>query len=124
MQDKCQPALDVFTAKGCTIRSFDTLQAACEALEKAETKPDLAILDESEGRQDPTTMRKAVMELMRINAFTYVTAMTSFDAEVYHDAMEGLGMLTALPCPAKTEDGEMLWAEVVNFVSTDIDHKA
>ena len=124
MQEKCQPALDVFAKRGCTIHSFASLEEACTALKKAETKPDLAILDESEERQDPATMRRAVMDVMSINAFTYATAMTSFDAEVYHDAMEGLGMLTALPCPARTADGERLWAELANFVSTDIDHKA
>ena len=99
--------------------------SAREALACVEsTELDLAILDESEERQDPATMRRAVMDVMSINAFTYATAMTSFDAEVYHDAMEGLGMLTALPCPARTADGERLWAELANFVSTDIDHKA
>ena len=97
MQEKCQPALDVFAKRGCTIHSFASLEEACTALKKAETKPDLAILDESEERQDPATMRRAVMDVMSINAFTYATAMTSFDAEVYHDAMEGLGMLTGLP---------------------------
>ena len=86
MQEKCQPALDVFAKRGCTIHSFASLEEACTALKKAETKPDLAILDESEERQDPATMRRAVMDVMSINAFTYATAMTSFDAEVYHDA--------------------------------------
>lgn len=124
MRDKCQPVLDVFAAKGCAIRSFDTLEAACEALKQADPKPELAILDESGGRQDPTTMRRAVMDIVSINAFTYTTAMTCVDLETYHDAMEGLGMLTALPCPPKTEDGERLWAELLNFLNTEIDNRA
>ena len=123
MQEKCQPALAVFAAKGCAIRSFASLKEACAALEQTTPKPELVILDESDGRQDPTIMRRAVMDIMSINAFTYATAMSSLEAEVYHDAMEGLGMLTALPCPAKTSDGERLWAELANFVSPDTAHK-
>ncbi len=117
MQDKCQPALDVFAARGFAIRSFASLEAACTAMQQAEHKPEAVLLDESEGRDDMAVMRAAVMAILSINAFVYAFAMTGRDAEVYHDAMEGLGMLSALPCPATKEDGERLVAELGNFIT-------
>ena len=64
MKDSCQPALDVFTGKGFALSCFASLDAACEALRTAGTKPELILVDESENRGEPEAMRKAVMALL------------------------------------------------------------
>ena len=116
MKDSCQPALDVFAGKGFALSVFASLDEACAALRTAKEMPELIVLDESENRGEPEAMRKAVMALLSINAFSHVAAMTHLDAEVYHDAMEGLGMLSALPCPATAEAGEHLLGELASLL--------
>lgn len=116
MQPDCLPAVEFLGEHGFEIRSFADLATACAAMQTAEHRPEVVILDESGGRDAVETMRSAVMAILSINAFVYISAMTNRDAAEYHDAMEGLGMLSPLPCPAAREDGERLLTELRSFL--------
>ena len=46
---------------------------------------------------DPTALRRAVIDVLMINAAVHTAAVTNLEKEAFHDAMEGLGMLMSLP---------------------------
>ena len=45
---------------------------------------------------DPTALRRAVIDVLMINAAVHTAAVTNLEEEAFHDAMEGLGMLMSL----------------------------
>ena len=88
---KWQTCLPVFQAAGTDVSFAASLEACKEALRS--NPPRLYILDLGlKGKE----LRAAFMELLMINA-------TDMEENAFHDAMEGLGILTGLP-PAPSQD--------------------
>ena len=89
---KWQPRLPAFRECGADVSFADTLDACKEALR--DNPPRLYVLDLGlEGKE----LRAALMQLLMINAATHSAVTTGMEAEAFHDAMEGLGILTGLP---------------------------
>ena len=98
-----------FTERGIALLHAGSLSQALDTLsEKKANPPALVILDESEDRGTGQGMRQAAMAVLRICPFTYLTALTDAPWEEYHDAMEGLGMLTSLPTDPAPADIDAL----------------
>ena len=58
------------------------------------TPPVLAILDSD---MDAGGIRKAVIDILMVNAAVHTAVSSEMPDEVFHDAMEGLGILMGLP---------------------------
>lgn len=86
-----------------------------EGLQRVRSKPPvLLILDNPEyalpeqQQAHIETTRKALTEMLMVNAMVH-SAVTSFlDEESFHDAMEGFGILCGLPLNPGTGDIDML----------------
>ena len=66
--------------------------------------PVLALLDPPSG----DVARAWVLELMMIDAGMHTAVVTEMDEEVFHDVMEGLGILTPLPPEPTASDARRL----------------
>ena len=53
-------------------------------------------------------VRRAVIDVLMINAAVHTAAVTNLEEEAFHDAMEGLGMLMSLPTSPGPHDVERL----------------
>ena len=78
--------------------------ADCLAVVRS-TAPRLVVLDLD---LDPTALRRAVIDVLMINAAVHTAAVTNLEEEAFHDAMEGLGMLMSLPTSPGPHDVERL----------------
>ena len=88
---------------GCTVCTAATLDQCKEAARRE--RPVLALLDPPSG----DLARAWVLELMMIDAGMHTAVVTEMDEEVFHDVMEGLGILTPLPPePAASDARRML----------------
>lgn len=76
---------------GCTVCMAATIDQCKEAARR--DIPVLALLDPPSGDH----ARAWVMDLMMIDAGMHTAVVTEMDEGVFHDAMEGLGILTPLP---------------------------
>ena len=95
---KWQTCLPVFQAAGADVSFAASLEACKEALRS--NPPRLYILDLGlKGKE----LRAAFMELLMINATAHSAVTTDMEENAFHDAMEGLGILTGLP-PAPSQD--------------------
>ena len=61
--------------------------------------PALAVLDLG---LEPEELRKAVIDILMVNAMIHTTAVSPLTATEFHDKMEGLGMLMSLPGTSST----------------------
>ena len=52
--------------------------------------------------------RHEVIGIMRVNALVHTAVVTDMAEDVFHDAMEGLGILTALPPQPSADDARRL----------------
>lgn len=69
-----------------------------EALEQIESEaPDLLILDPEGQDAEAEALRKNLIGVMMVNASILTAVVSDMDAETFHDAMEGLGVLFMLP---------------------------
>lgn len=88
---------------GCTVCMTATIDQCKEAARR--DIPVLALLDPPSGDH----ARAWVLELMMIDAGMHTAVVTEMDEEVFHDVMEGLGILTPLPpAPGASEARKML----------------
>ena len=76
---------------GCTVCMTATIDQCKEAARR--DIPVLALLDPPSGDH----ARAWVLELMMIDAGMHTAVVTEMDEEVFHDVMEGLGILMPLP---------------------------
>lgn len=107
-----------FIEKGITLTLQPGLDEAVRALKACgDSKPSLIVLDESEGRSESGTMRRACMQLLALSPFSYCTAISSLPETDFHDAMEGLGMLSPLPLHPGRRDVLRLIGDLAKFVS-------
>ena len=101
---KWQPCLPVFGEHGADVTFVSSLDACKEALRGNPTR--LYVLDLGlEGKE----LRAALMDLLMINAAAHSAVTTGMEADAFHDAMEGLGILTGLPLsPGENDIRHML----------------
>lgn len=96
---KWQPCLPAFSQGGAGVSFVSSLDACKEALRS--NPPRLYIVDLGlEGKE----LRSALMELLMINASAHSAVTTGMEEEAFHDAMEGLGILTGLPTAPGPDD--------------------
>lgn len=101
---KWQPCLPAFRERGADVTFANSLDACKEALRN--NPPRLYILDLGLEGKD---LRAALMQLLMINAAAHSAVTTGMDTEAFHDAMEGLGILTGLPlAPGENDIRHML----------------
>ena len=82
------------------------------------TVPDAAVCIDCVQRQAPHLVvvdaptqeqaRQDVIGLMRVNALVHTAVVTDMAEEVFHDAMEGLGILASLPTEPGADDASRL----------------
>lgn len=96
---KWRPCLPVFGEQGADVAFAGSLDACKEALRV--DPPRLYILDLGlEGKE----LRAALMQLLMIDATAHSAVTTGMEEEAFHDAMEGLGILTGLPLAPGGDD--------------------
>ena len=52
--------------------------------------------------------RSAVLDIMKINALVHTAVVTALAPEVFHDVMEGLGILTSVPQSPSAADAQRI----------------
>ena len=67
--------------------------------------PALAVLDLG---LEPEELRKAVIDILMVNAMIHTAAVSPMTAAEFHDKMEGLGMLMSLPVDFTVRDVEKM----------------
>ena len=110
---KLEEAVAPFRQDGFAVHTADTLDEALSLIDPA-APPALVLLD-ADGL-DEIGLREWGMRVISCSALTWVTAVTAMDAETFHDAMEGLGMLPPLPKTPSRSDGEALLTALRRFV--------
>ena len=93
----------VLTRRGVSLRTVPSLDEALPQLRAA--APALVVLDL--GLEAPA-LRAAVIEVLKINAMIHTAAVSTMAEDVFHDAVEGLGMLMSLPEKPSEQDVERL----------------
>lgn len=80
-------------------------------------QPSLLVFDAVSLGLQPTALREAAKDVLRLSAFTLLTAVSDMAAAPFHEAMEGLGMLKPLPPSPTAADGERLLRNVGRLVN-------
>lgn len=88
---------------GMKIRCVPTLEQAQELLRVA--PPIITVLDLGIGQAQ---LREAIISLLLINARVHSAVVTDMPTEIFHNAMEGLGILCALPPDPGEKDAATL----------------
>lgn len=81
-----------FESHGASMRTVSSLDDALNGMK--ESRPTLVVLDLD---MDSSALRHAVFRILSVDAMIHTAAVTTMTPENFHDAMEGLGMLTGLP---------------------------
>ena len=88
--------------QACTVTTVaDTV--GCQNSVRQEA-PHLVVVDAASQEQ----ARQDVIGLMRVNALVHTAVVTDMAEEVFHDAMEGLGILASLPPEPGADDASRL----------------
>ena len=96
------PFVEELERQGCTVTTV-TDAAACKDCVKRQA-PQLVVVDAptyGQARQD-------VIGIMRVNALVHTAVVTDMAEDAFHDAMEGLGILTSLPSTPGAGDARRL----------------
>lgn len=91
------------TEEGVETRLVPSGQAALDQARQA--PPTLAVVDEA---LPDVAAFALVSQLLQINAFIHTAVATRLSPEAFHEAGEGLGILTALPIEPSAEDAQAL----------------
>ena len=92
-----------FERRGASMLAVPTLDDALSAMQKEQ--PVLVVLALDMNRDE---LRRAVFQVLSVSAMIHTAAVSSMSPEDFHDAMEGLGMLTSLPTTPTTADIDAL----------------
>ncbi|MTJ94305.1 MAG: response regulator receiver protein [Desulfovibrio sp.] len=95
--------------QGCTVTTVADAAACKDCVQRQ--APQLVVVDaptHGQARQD-------VIGIMRVNALVHTAVVTDMAADAFHDAMEGLGILTSLP-PAPGADDARRLLQLLNDV--------
>lgn len=82
--------------QGCAVT---TVADACKSCMQGEA-PALVVLDAASQEQ----ARQDVIGIMRVNALVHTAVVSDMPEEVFHDVMEGLGILASLPTTPTADD--------------------
>ena len=77
--------------------------AACQSSVQRQA-PQLVVVDAATQEQ----ARQDVIGIMRVNALVHTAVVTDMAEDVFHDVMEGLGILASLPSEPGPEDARRL----------------
>lgn len=92
-----------FEKHGAALRLAPAMDEALAELKSRRAA--LVVLDIS---ADAPALRLAVFQILSIDAMIHTAAVTDMSPEAFHDAMEGLGMLTGLPVTPSPADIDAL----------------
>ena len=88
--------------QGCTVTTVADAATCIDSVRRQ--APDLVVVDASGHGQ----ARQDVIGIMRVNALVHTAVVTDMAEEAFHDAMEGLGILTSLPPVPGGDDARRL----------------
>lgn len=92
-----------FEKHGADLRLAPSMDEALSDL--TVRRADLVVLDIN---ADAPDLRHAVFRILSVSAMIHTAAVTTMSPETFHDAMEGLGMLTGLPVNPSPADIDAL----------------
>ena len=95
------PVLPVMEGRGAAVRQAGSLEQGMVR----QQAPALAMLDLG---LEPEELRKAVIDILMVNAMIHTAAVSPMTAAEFHDKMEGLGMLMSLPVDFTVQDVEKM----------------
>lgn len=93
----------VIKSRGASVRQATSLEQGLELVRQQ--SPTLVVFDM---RLEPEELRKAVIDLLTVNAMPYTVAVSQMTKEEFHDKMEGLGLLMLLPVDFSIHDVEKM----------------
>ena len=82
---------------------MEIVQSLAEGLSRIRTSPPVLIILDTVGNEEKDReahierVRKELTEILMVNAMVHSAVTTYLDEESFHDALEGLGTLCALP---------------------------
>lgn len=88
--------------RGCAVTTVTTPEDCLDGVRRQ--APTLAVIDAGSTQAAKT----AVMDIMRANALVYTAVVTDLPEEVFHDTMEGLGILAPLPVAPSAAEADRL----------------
>ncbi len=94
---------------GCSIATVTDAAACKKQVEDA--APALVVLDSASQEQ----ARQDVIGIMRVNALVHTAVISDMPEEVFHDAMEGLGILASLPTAPTADDARRVFDLLVEL---------
>ena len=95
------PVLPVMEGRGASVRQAGSLEQGMELVrQQAPALLDLGL--------EPEELRKAVIDILMVNAMIHTAAVSPMTAAEFHDKMEGLGMLMSLPVDFSVQDVEKM----------------
>ncbi len=108
-----------FARHGGELRFAPSLEDALPALR--EKKASLALLDIFGGRpwngaEDAKTLRDAAISILMVDAMTNMASSCGMGHDVFHDAMEGMGMIDDLPAQPSADDVDGLMTRLVSIL--------
>jgi len=109
---------DAFVKQGAHLRFASSMDDALAALR--EKKASLALLDIFGGKPwtdaDAQPMRDAVVSILMVDAMTNLASSCGMGHDVFHDSMEGLGMIDDLPASPSEADVDGLMKRLVSIL--------
>ena len=96
------PFVEEIERQDCTVTTVADA-ATCQSCVQRQA-PQLVVVDAATQEQ----ARLDVIGIMRVNALVHTAVVTDMAEEVFHDAMEGLGILASLPPQPGPEDARRL----------------
>lgn len=96
------PFVEELERQGCAVTTVADAAACTDCVQQQ--APHLVVVDaptQEQARQD-------VIGIMRVNALVHTAVVTDMAEEVFHDVMEGLGILTSLPPAPGVDDARRL----------------
>ena len=104
--------MGIFEKHGAAVRMVSAMPEALDSLK--EKKAALAVLDLFGGEAwnsdiHTAPLKKAVVSILMQDAMTNTASVCGMGEETFHDAMEGLGMITDLPAqPSEADVDDLL----------------
>ena len=96
------PFVGELERQGCTVTTVADAAACKDCVQRQ--APHLVVVDaptQEQARQD-------VIGIMRVNALVHTAVVTDMAEDVFHDVMEGLGILSSLPSTPDADDARRL----------------
>ena len=85
-------------SQGCAVTTVADADACMRSVQKQ--APALVVLDAASQEQ----AKQDVIGIMRVNALVHTAVVSEMPEDVFHEVMEGLGILASLPTSPTVED--------------------